>query len=106
MNLTRREFLQMLAVAAAYDLPLGGRALAADKTEGFYDVPRRRGNVTLLHFTDCHAQLLPTYYREPDVNLGVNAAYGKPPHLVGERSRKPAVRGHVAPDDLYVDRRR
>jgi sulfur-oxidizing protein SoxB len=84
MNITRREFLQMLAVAAAYGLPLGGRALAADKTEGFYDLPKTRGNVTLLHFTDCHAQLLPVYFREPDVNIGVNAAYGKPPHVVGE----------------------
>jgi len=84
MSLTRREFLQMLAVAAAHGLPLGGRALAAQKTEGFYDLPKTRGNVTLIHFTDCHAQLLPVYFREPDVNIGVNAAYGKPPHVVGE----------------------
>ena len=48
-----------------------------------YDVPPF-GNVHFLHFTDCHAQLLPVYFREPDVNLGVNEAYGKPPHLVGE----------------------
>ena len=38
----------------------------------------------LLHFTDCHAQLLPTYFREPSVNLGVGDAAGQPPHLVGE----------------------
>jgi sulfur-oxidizing protein SoxB len=84
MSLTRREFLQMLAVAAAHGLPLGGRALAADETAGFYDLPKTRGDVTLIHFTDCHAQLLPVYFREPDVNIGVNAAYGKPPHVVGE----------------------
>src|SRR6266550_9566781 len=41
-------------------------------------------NVGLLHFTDCHAQLLPVHYREPSANLGVGAASGKPPHLVGE----------------------
>ncbi len=44
----------------------------------------RVGNVSFLHFTDCHAQLLPTRYREPSVNIGVGAAAGRPPHLVGE----------------------
>jgi sulfur-oxidizing protein SoxB len=84
MNLSRREFLQLLAIAAAHGLPLGGPALAADKATSLYDLPKRTGNVTLLHFTDCHAQLLPLYHREPDINIGVNAAFGKPPHLVGE----------------------
>jgi len=83
MSLSRREFLQMLAVAAAHGMPLSGRASAAE-VEGFYDLPGPRGNVTLLHFTDCHAQLLPVHFREPDVNIGVNEAWGKPPHLVGE----------------------
>jgi len=44
----------------------------------------RFGNVSLLHFTDCHAQLRPIYFREPDTNIGVGVARGKPPHLVGE----------------------
>ena len=52
-----------------------------------YDVPRF-GNVHFLHFTDCHAQLLPIYFREPSVNLGVGAAVGQPPHLVGEHLLK------------------
>ncbi len=85
MSLTRREFLQMLAVAASQGAPLGtGRAWAADDAAGLYDLPKPAGNVTLLHFTDCHAQLLPAYFREPDVNIGVHDARGKPPHLVGE----------------------
>jgi S-sulfosulfanyl-L-cysteine sulfohydrolase len=85
MSLHRREFLQMLAVAAAYGLPPAGRAGAAERTEGFYDLPSAAaGTVTLLHFTDCHGQLLPGHYREPDINLGVHQARGRPPHLVGE----------------------
>jgi len=85
MSLTRREFLQMLALAAAHGAPLSGRAAdAGTGTAALYDLPKTAGNVTLLHFTDCHAQLLPSYYREPDVNIGVHGARGKPPHLVGE----------------------
>jgi sulfur-oxidizing protein SoxB len=48
-----------------------------------YDVPAF-GQLSVLHFTDCHAQLLPVYFREPNVNLGLGAASGKAPHLVGE----------------------
>ncbi|HEX7271689.1 MAG TPA: thiosulfohydrolase SoxB [Casimicrobiaceae bacterium] len=87
----RRDFLRTLAAASAAGLPLADEpARAQTSAEGFYDV-RRFGNVHLLHFTDCHAQLLPGYYREPSVNLGVGAATGKPPHLVGE-----ALLGHFA----------
>ena len=81
----RRDFLRALAAASAAGLPLE-RALGADAAgERLYDgagVPF--GNVALLHFTDCHAQLMPEHFREPSVNLGVGAARGKPPHLVGE----------------------
>jgi sulfur-oxidizing protein SoxB len=81
----RREFLRLLAAGAAAGLALDApEALAQGASaEALYRVPRF-GNVSLLHFTDCHAQLLPVYFREPNVNIGVGAAAGKPPHLVGE----------------------
>ena len=85
MSLTRREFLQLLAVASAHGLDVGSsRALAAGAFDRFYDLGKPAGNVVLMHFTDCHAQLLPVYFREPDVNLGLHDARGRPPHLVGE----------------------
>ena len=84
MCLSRRDFLQALAFASAGGMSLqsnfAGAQVAAQK---FYDVPKF-GNVHLLHFTDCHAQLLPIYFREPNVNLGIGAQEGKTPHLVGE----------------------
>ncbi|MDH5264410.1 MAG: thiosulfohydrolase SoxB, partial [Betaproteobacteria bacterium] len=84
----RREFLNVLAIAAAAGLPISSReALAAADGARLYDVPRF-GNVSLLHMTDCHAQLLPIYFREPNVNLGVAGAAGRAPHLVGEHLLK------------------
>jgi len=85
----RREFLQVLAVAASAGMPIASRDVlgAAPSAAGMYDLPRF-GNVHFLHFTDCHAQLLPIYFREPSVNLGVGAALGQPPHLVGEHLLK------------------
>jgi len=82
--MTRREFLEVLAIASAAGLRLGERrALAGEPVPALYDLPRF-GNVSLLHLTDCHAQLRPLHYREPSVNLGTGAASGRPPHLVGE----------------------
>jgi len=88
MSMHRREFLQVLAAAAAAGFALDSKNLLAAQDGGkYYDLPRF-GNVSLLHFTDCHAQLLPIYFREPSVNLGVGGALGKAPHLVGEHLLK------------------
>ncbi len=88
MSMSRREFLQVLAAAAAGGFALDSRlALAGRAPAGYYDVPAF-GNCSLMHMTDCHAQLLPIYFREPNVNLGVGEALGKAPHLVGEHLLK------------------
>lgn len=84
MSMNRREFMQMLAVAAAGGMTLHSNfARAEEAAEALYDLPPF-GNVSLLHMTDCHAQLLPIYFREPNVNLGVGSMRGNAPHIVGE----------------------
>ena len=85
--MNRREFLHMLAMAQAAGMALNSPAAQAADGAALYDIPRF-GNVHLLHFTDCHAQLMPIHFREPSVNLGVAQALGKAPHLVGEHLLK------------------
>ena len=88
MHMNRREFLQLLAIAGASGMALDSRAALAGKSPGnFYDVPQH-GNVSFMHFTDCHAQLQPIWFREPNVNLGIGRALGKTPHLVGQHLLK------------------
>jgi S-sulfosulfanyl-L-cysteine sulfohydrolase len=81
MSITRREFIQLIGVASAAGL-LPKSTFASSKPLS-YEVPTF-GQVRLLHMTDSHAQLLPVYYREPDINLGVGKRQGQVPHLVGE----------------------
>jgi sulfur-oxidizing protein SoxB len=83
MSISRREFLQMLAAASVAGLPLSSLASTRNPTGNLYEVPRF-GNVSLLHYTDCHGQLNPVYFREPNINIGVGAMRNQPPHLVGE----------------------
>ncbi len=85
--MNRREFLGTLAAAAACGAPLG--AAQAQVAQKLYELPRF-GNVSLLHFTDCHAQLLPIHFREPSANIGVGESAGRFPHLVGEHLLKQA----------------
>ena len=72
----RREFLRLLSAAAAAGATFRSAAQTAAE---LYQLPRY-GNISLLHVTDVHAQLLPIHFREPSINLGD----GKPPHLVGD----------------------
>jgi S-sulfosulfanyl-L-cysteine sulfohydrolase len=86
MNIDRRAFLQTLAMAFAAGFGLDHRKLLAAEPETLrrlYDVPPF-GNLSFLHFTDCHAQLQPIFFREPSVNLGLGTAAGRAPHLVGD----------------------
>lgn len=85
--MNRREFLQLIAAASAAGMAVDSRGALAQTGKGFYDLPRF-GNVHFLHFTDCHAQLMPIYFREPNVNLGLGDARGRAPHLVGEHLLK------------------
>ncbi len=83
MSLTRREFLSLLAAAGTASVGLPRMANGAVRPDSLYDIPPF-GNVSLLHITDCHAQLTPTYFREPSINIGLGEAAGRPPHIVGD----------------------
>jgi S-sulfosulfanyl-L-cysteine sulfohydrolase len=91
MNLSKREFLQVMGAGTMAGLAMGthAEADAATAAKGLYDIPRF-GQVSFLHMTDCHAQLLPIHFREPSVNLGVGSMRGQLPHLVGEHLLKVA----------------
>lgn len=82
MQINRREFLQMLAAASVAGFPLASMA-SGHGQESLYDI-QRFGNVSLLHYTDCHGQLNPVFFREPNINLGIAGMRNQPPHLVGD----------------------
>ena len=87
--MNRREFAQMLSLAGVGGL-IPNVSFSIDESAGSeesYKVPNF-GNARLLHMTDTHAQLLPVYFREPDVNIGVFGENGKPPHLVADHFLK------------------
>jgi len=78
----RRDFLQALALASISG-SLAAPALAASPPP-LYRLPERKRVASLIHLTDCHAQLLPLHHREPSINIGVGESAGGPPHLTGE----------------------
>jgi sulfur-oxidizing protein SoxB len=96
MSMSRREFVKLMGIAGAAGWMPSSVFSAARQPSDLYEVPKF-GNVTLLHITDCHAQLNPIYFREPNVNLGIGGALGKAPHLVGDRLLK---HFDIAPDSI------
>ena len=88
--------MQVLAAAsvAGMGLARSEQADAATAEQGLYDLPplgKGTGFVSLLHMTDCHAQLMPIHFREPNVNLGLGGMKGQLPHLADEHLLKAAV---------------
>ena len=83
----RRQFFQVAAATAALTGASSSySSVAAKQSLSQKDLLKfnAKGQVTLLNFTDCHAQLAPIYFREPSVNLGVGEVNGLPPHLTGK----------------------
>jgi sulfur-oxidizing protein SoxB len=105
---TRREFLEIVAAAATIAPGGWSRAFAQQQLRqadllSFEPL----GNVTLVHIADLHAQLVPVYFREASVNIGVGEARGQVPHLTGgallERygiPRASAAAYALSPDDF------
>tara|TARA_E500000318_G_scaffold47941_1_gene45099 strand:+ start:8677 stop:10368 length:1692 start_codon:yes stop_codon:yes gene_type:complete len=88
--LSRRDFLQTSFAASAI-VGLSGfgnwAQLAAQQrlTQNQLLDFETTGNVTLVHLTDCHAQLMPVWFREPSINIGVGESAGLPPHISGKK---------------------
>jgi len=79
--------MRLMGLAGAAGMLPSSVFAQARQPSDLYEVPKF-GNVTLLHMTDCHAQLNPIYFREPNVNIGMGPAFGKAPHIVGEKLLK------------------
>ena len=91
--ISRREFLQASAAASALTIgsglgPLGRVAAQQKLTQADILKFDPLGTVTILYVADNHAQLMPLYFREPSVNLGVGSDKGLPPHLTDAEFRK------------------
>lgn len=87
--ISRRDFLQATVAASAIVGASGfgnwGRLAAQQKlTQDQLLEFDPLGNVTLIHICDLHAQLKPIWFREPEINLGVGAVKGLPPHVTGK----------------------
>jgi len=80
--ISRREFVvSMLGLTGFSGLHAHAR-IKSGKPEKYYELGNF-GNIRIMHMTDSHAQLLPVYYREPSINIGLYDNWGKLPHIVG-----------------------
>ena len=102
--MNRREFLDLLTKGAIASALAGCNDLRQTSDSDFYTLPRY-GDARLLHITDTHAQLLPIHFREPNVNIGVGAAKGRLPHVVGNNllNRVPVTDPRLAHALTYLD---
>ncbi|MEQ1710495.1 MAG: thiosulfohydrolase SoxB, partial [Hyphomicrobium sp.] len=86
--ISRRDFMTATAATAAImagsGLPLSRAAAQGKLSEADLLKFDAVGNVTLLHVTDIHGQLMPIYFREPSLNIGVGENKGIVPHIVGD----------------------
>jgi len=81
--MNRREFLQVMATA--YLAGFTNKLSAKNITN--YNHPFS-SDVRLVHITDTHAQLSPSFFREPNINLGTGSNRNVPPHIVGDNFLK------------------
>lgn len=79
--ITRRDIMLAAAALAAGGIRVATAAARQSVTQQQLLQFDALGQVTLLHVTDLHAQLLPVYFREPSVNIGVGEAHDRPPHV-------------------------
>ena len=115
--ISRREFIQA-AAATSVLMAASGRALgqgasgqAAGNKPTQQDLLRFEptGNVTLIHVTDLHGQIMPLHFREPSINFGVGDAKGKVPHLTGADARAAfrltakSAEAYALTDENYVE---
>jgi len=84
-TLGRREFIYLMAALGSTPIFANShmRLSPTGKLEDYYKL-KPFGNVRILHMTDSHAQLMPVYFREPSVNIGLFGNKNVPPHIVGK----------------------
>jgi len=85
MALGRREFIYMMAALGASPIYANShmRLSPNGSIKDYYKL-KPFGNARILHMTDTHAQLMPVYFREPSVNIGLFGNKNIPPHVVGK----------------------
>lgn len=90
--ISRREFFVAATAAATLvagtGVPLSRLSAEGRLTQDDLLAFEPVGNVTLVHVTDLHAQLVPIHFREPSANFGVGESRGRVPHLVGAEFRR------------------